>query len=115
MEEMLPQQNLTFFFDKEWYSVGNGTTEFGYKSYEVDDEHFISYRDAQEAVVGFRPYGVDCTAGYFSKIGVYGVYIELNGLLYTSFDWLNWEREYLIPPENLMADDATCLQLRQLY
>ena len=105
----------SFLFDKEWYSVGNGTTEFGYKSYEIDDTHFISYRDAQEAVVGFKPYGIDCTAGYFSKIGVYGVYIELNGLLYTSFDWLNWEREYLIPPESLMADDTTCLQFLKNY
>ncbi len=108
------ESDLLFY--KEYYTTGNGSKKYGYSVYEMDDEHIIVYRNAEEAIYTWEDvYGVDYEAYYFSKIRGYGVLIKFKGLLYTSFDFLNWSREYEISPETFIADDDTCLKFLKNY
>ena len=99
-----------FLNNKEWYTVGEGSTKWGYKTYEEDDRHFICYEELAEEHGAYHTYGVGCEAGYFREIAGYGVYIRLSGDLYTDFDIPYGGEEYVIPPENLMADNEDCLR-----
>ena len=99
-----------FLNNKEWYTVGEGSTKWGYKTYEEDDRHFICYEELAEEHGAYHTYGVGCEAGYFREIAGYGVYIRLSGDLYTDFDIPYGGEEYVIPPENLIPDNKDCLR-----